>query len=130
MGPSVSPDLEVSLEPTHARAGAPVIGVVTIRGGGEAGSLSVTLAYRERADYALDTPPFAARAISQELPLAGGAPADGDTYPFSLRLPEDALPNYRSKHGELCWELEARWAGSGDDATATARVESAASVAA
>ena len=115
--------LEVSLETGSPTPGAPVRGTMTVRGGGEARALSVALCYRERADYAPDVPVVTAREISEGLPLDSRELTDGSTHAFSLRLPEDAMPNYRAMHGELWWELEARWVGAGDDATATARVE-------
>ena len=34
-------------------------------------------------------------------PLHTGDLRDGASYRFQLRLPHDALPNYRSEHGQL-----------------------------
>ncbi|MEX2193872.1 MAG: DUF2510 domain-containing protein [Thermoleophilaceae bacterium] len=67
-------------------------------------ALTVTIAFLEATeDYrtpvlSASTPPLAAPG-----PLAAGA-----SYPFSLQLPPQVQPPYRSRWGELFWEVDAK----------------------
>ena len=54
-------------------------------------------------------------------PLHTGDLPDG-SFSFEVRLPDDALPAYRSSHGELYWELDARSDELGRDTHARERL--------
>jgi hypothetical protein len=74
--------------------GAAVSGRVVVEQGGRARSLSVRLAFVERTESFEK----AARDAGT-LVVAEGDLAEGVVLAFSLRLPDDALPNIASGHG-------------------------------
>ena len=47
----------------------------------------------------------------------------GAALPFSLALPEDALPNIATRHGRIGWELRARVDRAGPDPTVDRPIE-------
>jgi len=100
----VSLRLEIQLDEERYAAGEVVHGTVLVLEGGGSRSLEVSLNYREQTgdDYE-DTP----------VTLPGGHLHTGDltagaSYQFEIPLPDDALPNFKSKHGDLWWEVDAR----------------------
>ena len=78
--------------------------------GGGSRSLEALLEYKEEtADY-LEV------AISiPSGPLHEGDLTTGTSFEFELTLPPEALPNCKSKHGELYWEVDAKSNEAGRD---------------
>jgi hypothetical protein len=98
----MSPRLEIQLEQERFVPGETVTGTVLILEGGRSRALEITLSFRESTEQGDHT----------SVSLAGGNLHRGDlatgaSYTFAVELPRDALPNYKSKHGELYWELDA-----------------------
>jgi hypothetical protein len=114
----VSPKLGVELERERYAPGDGVRGTVTVLEGGGSRKLEVVLAFREQVgDYE-----HTATTIDGG-ELHGGDLALGASYGFEVALPDDALPSYRSRHGELYWELEVRSDERGRDTRERRRVE-------
>jgi hypothetical protein len=102
----VSPALDLAL---HVPAGGSfgpsdwVRGRVTVLESEASRSLNVGVHFREK------TSDYSAKVVS-----CGGDPVHvgnlvaGTSFEFAIQLPPDALPGYRSEHGELYWEVEAR----------------------
>lgn len=87
--------------------------------GGTSRLLEVTLEFREKTEEEYE-------ATARSLPagqLHGGDLAAGTSYPFEIALPDDALPSFRSEHGELYWELDVRSDERGRDTHERRRVE-------
>jgi hypothetical protein len=98
--------------------GAPVSGRVVVEEGGRARSLSVRLAFVERTE--------SFEQVAREagtLVVAEGDLAEGAALVFSLRLPDDALPNIATRHGRIGWELRARVDRAGPDPTVDRPIE-------
>jgi hypothetical protein len=112
--------LELRLDSARVAAGESVRGTVTALGDEDVDSLEVLLRFRERSRLRSAT----AFEISTG-PLARDDLNRGDRrLCFELRVPEDALPAYRTKHGELWWEVDAHHAGrGGHDLHRTCRIE-------
>jgi hypothetical protein len=55
--------------------------------------------------------------------VAEGDLAGGAAVPFSLALPDDALPNIAARHGRIGWELRARVDRAGPDTTVDRPIE-------
>ncbi len=71
--------------------------------GGKCRRLIITTHYRERSD--------GNAAVARTVPgpvLHEGDLVTGTVYEFTVQLPPDALPGYRSSHGQLSWEVEVR----------------------
>ena len=99
----MSPRFTVQLEGGPYRPGDVVEGRVQVLEGGGSRALEVFLRYVERSPDYTDVP------ISIESgPLHTGDLREGSSYRFQLRLPDSSLPNYRSEHGFLCWEIDVR----------------------
>jgi hypothetical protein len=98
--------------------GAAVSGRVVVEQGGRARSLSVRLAFVERTERFEK----AARDAGT-LVVAEGGLAEGVVLAFSLRLPDDALPNIAGGHGRIGWELRARIDRAGPDPTVDRPIE-------
>jgi hypothetical protein len=47
----------------------------------------------------------------------------GTSFEFALTLPPEALPNYKSEHGELYWEVDAKSNEVGRDAHDRRRIK-------
>ena len=56
-------------------------------------------------------------------PVHTGEITAGDSYPFEVTIPNNALPAYRSRHGELYWEVDARSDEFGRDTHARRRID-------
>lgn len=111
--------LQIELDREQYSPGDTVSGSVLVLEGGGSRRLEVSLDFRERAedDYE-DTP----------LRVSGGDLHSGDlsmgaSYPFAIPLPDDALPNFKSQHGELWWEVDARSDERGRDTHERRRIE-------
>jgi hypothetical protein len=48
------------------------------------------------------------KAVSGRGPLHEDELTVGTSLEFELALPPDALPSYKSRHGELYWELDVK----------------------
>jgi hypothetical protein len=90
--------------------GDTVKGTILVLEGGGSRSLEALLEYKEEtADY-LEV------AISiPSGPLHEGDLTTGTSFEFELTLPPEALPNCKSKHGELYWEVDAKSNEAGRD---------------
>ena len=99
----MSPRFQVHLDKESFAAGDTVRGTVVVVKDGRSRSLEALLEYcEETEDYKAP-----ARSISSGVLHTGDVSA-GMTFAFSLPLPMDALPNHRSKHGELYWEIHVK----------------------
>jgi hypothetical protein len=114
----MSPLLELQLERDRYALGDTIRGTVQVLEGGSSRSLEVLLNYYE------ETEDFAEVAGSTSTgPLQTGDLTTGTSFDFELTLPPDAFPNYRSEHGELYWEVDARSEKRGPDTHARRRIE-------
>jgi hypothetical protein len=113
----VSPRLQLQLEQDRYTPGDAVKGTILVLEGGRSRSLEVLLEYcEETADY---------REVAISIPsgpLHEGDLTTGTSFEFELALPQDALPNYASEHGELYWELDARSDEFGRDTHERSRI--------
>ena len=99
---SDKPSLKLELDRESAGPGDSVTGQVRVEKGGSCRRLVAELVYAERtADYS------GATVRVPAAPLHEGDLADGLEFPFSLRLPADALPNQSSPHGAVQWVVHA-----------------------
>ena len=110
--------LEIRVEQERYAPGDTVAGTVVVSEGGRSRKLEIELRYREQTseDY---------QHTAVTLPggeLHAGDLAAGTSFPFAIALPADALPSYKSAHGELCWELDARSDERGVDTHERVRV--------
>ena len=96
----MSPELELHIEDGSVRPGDVVQGIVRVVDGGVSRSLTLTLEFHDDSE---DYRSVVRREAEREL-CQGDLVAD-TTFPFEVRLPDDALPNYRSVHGELYWDV-------------------------
>ncbi len=98
----MSPRLALRLDRDAYAPGDVVRGTVDVLEGGRSRRLQVLLEFHERSDdYSR-----VARSVESG-PLHSGDLPDVGSFSFEVRLPDDALPAYRSSHGELYWEVDA-----------------------
>jgi hypothetical protein len=81
-------------------------------------SLEARLEYNEETDDYLDV----AASVPSGLLYEGDLVA-GTSFEFELEVPAEALPNYRSKHGELYWQLDVTSEEPGRDTHERRRIE-------
>lgn len=98
----MSPRLELQLDTERCVPGDTVKGTVVVVEGGKCRSLRVWLEYQERST----TYETVERTVPGET-LSVGDLSKGARFPFAVQLPEDALPDFRSEHGELAWRVHA-----------------------
>ena len=93
--------LDLDIDGQTVGPGAPVSGSVVVLKGGASRSLTVTLEFHE------DSRSGGNKVVTSvsTAPLHEGELADGMRFPFTLVMPEDALPSFRSGNGELYWEV-------------------------
>ena len=108
--------LEVTLENEICAPGETVRGTVYVVEDEKSRSLTASLEYHEETE---DYDHVATRIPSA---LHEGNLTAGMSFPFSLSLPADALPNFRSAHGELYWEVHAQSDELGRDTHARRRL--------
>jgi hypothetical protein len=114
----VSPRFDVELDRPSYSPGEVVKGSVLVTEGGDSRGLEAVLEYKEEvADY-LEV----ATSISSGT-LHSGDLVAGSSFQFELPVPQDALPNYRSEHGELYWELDVLSDEAGRDTHERRRIE-------
>ena len=113
----MSPRLALRLDRDAYAPGDVVRGTVDVHEGGKSRRLDVLLLFHERSDdYAR-----VARTVEAG-PLHTGDLPNVGSFSFEVRLPDDALPAYRSSHGELHWEVDARSDEPGRDTHARERL--------
>jgi hypothetical protein len=99
----LSPRLQLQIDQERYRPGDTVKGAILVLEGGASRSLEALLEYKE------ETADYVEVAISiPSSPLHEGDLTTGTSFEFALTLPPEALPNYKSEHGELYWELDAK----------------------
>jgi hypothetical protein len=106
----MSPRFQLELERERYAPGETVKGTVFVVEGGGSRALEALLEYHE------ETEDYSEVAIS--IPsgrLYEGELVTGTSFEFELSLPPDALPNYKSAHGELYWELDVKSDEAGRD---------------
>lgn len=96
--------LEVQLDRDRYSPGETVSGSVLVLEGGASRKLEVSLEFREEAEDGYEDTPL--RVPGGE--LHAGDLAMGASYQFTIGLPDDALPNLKTEHGKLWWEVDAR----------------------
>lgn len=99
----MSPRFELQLDRERYPPGDAIKGTVLVVEGGGSRFLEALLEYKEETDDYLEV----ATSISSG-PLHEGDLTTGTSFEFELVLPPDALPNYKSDHGELFWEVDVR----------------------
>jgi hypothetical protein len=98
--------------------GETIKGTILVREGGGSRALEAILEYKE------ETADYSEVAISiASGPLHEGELTAGMSFEFELALPPDALPSYKSRHGELYWELDVKSDESGRDTHERRRIE-------
>jgi hypothetical protein len=114
----MSPRFDLRLDRDRCAPGDTITGTIHVLEGCRSRSLKVLLEYHERTeDYAT-----VATGVSTA-PLHTGDLATGMTFRFELTLPPDALPNHRSSHSELYWQLDVKSDELGLDTHARRRIE-------
>jgi hypothetical protein len=94
--------LELELDAESVQPGGTVAGRVHVVEGGDSRELTLTLTFYEH------TRDFTIPASQMSTVVHEGALATGDSYEFSVTLPDDAVPSVETKNGKLYWELELR----------------------
>lgn len=110
---------EIQLDGERYAPGDTVSGSAFVLEGGGSRRLDVSLDFRERAEDDYEDTPL--RLPGGELHT--GALTTGASYPFAIALPDDALPSFKSQHGELWWEVDARSDERGQDTHERRRIE-------
>jgi hypothetical protein len=97
----VSPRFQLQLDRERYAPGDTIRGTILLLEGGDSRVLEAFLEYcEETADYS-----EVAVSIPSG-PLHEGELTAGTSFEFELGLPPDALPNYKSRHGELYWQVD------------------------
>jgi hypothetical protein len=109
--------LELRLDRDVVTAGDVLAGTVLVLEGGPSRALTLTARFCERS------PSFFTVVFAESVPLHEGDLMTGEAFPFALRLPGDATPGVKGKHGELFWEVEAVSDERGLDTLASSRFE-------
>lgn len=102
--------LHLQLERGRYAPGEVVCGVVTVMLGQDSRTLSVSCDYcEETSDY------MEVGASSGSVVLCQGPLVAGQSFPFALTLPAEALPAFRARHGKLFWRVDAKSDRGGRD---------------
>jgi hypothetical protein len=113
----VSPTFDLELERGRFAPGERVAGTVLVTEGGSSRGLDVTLGFHEKS------PDYEETSVSFTQALHTGDLQAGQSLPFALDLPADALPGYVSEHGELYWEVDVKSDEMGPDTHVRRRIE-------
>lgn len=113
----MSPAFELRLARESFAPGERVTGTILVTAGGGSRALEVTLAFHEKS------PDYEESPFSRYEALHTGDVQTGQTLAFALELPADALPGYRSEHGELYWEIDVKSDEMGPDTHLRRRIE-------
>ena len=92
--------LELELAAESIPPGGTVAGRIKVVEGGNSRELTITLTFYEH------TRDFTIPAAQTSAVVHQGAVTTGDSYEFSLALPDDAVPSVETRNGKLYWELE------------------------
>ena len=111
--------LELQLYGETYAPGETVTGNVLVVEGGGSRKLEVWLHFRERTSEDDDHTPVSLSSGE----LHAGDLTTGASYPFAIQLRPDALPSFKSKHGELFWEVDARSDQRGRDTHERKRID-------
>jgi hypothetical protein len=109
--------LELQLERESFQPGEAVNGSVLVAEGGGSRALEAALELHEKSPDYEEMPVTVAQA------LHAGDLETGQSFDFSLQLPDTAVPGYRSEHGELYWELDVKSDEAGFDTHVRRRIE-------
>jgi hypothetical protein len=113
--------LELELDTDPLVAGKEVTGRVKVAEGGSSRTLTLTLSFHEHSrDYQ-------AIPYSSDLSVHEGDLLTGQSFDFQFTVPAGAPPSFKSKHGELYWEVAVTSDESGHDTHVSRRVEVVAS---
>jgi hypothetical protein len=115
----VSARFQLQLDRERYTSGDTIKGNILVVESGGSGTLEVLLEYHEQAE---DGYSAVAASVSTGR-LHAGDLAAGMSFDFEFALPDDALPNYRSQHGELYWQLDIKSAKLGRDTHERRRIE-------
>ena len=110
--------LEVWTERQSYAPGEVVKGVVSVTLGHASRTLEVTLDFCEQSTSYTSV----ARRVSSG-PIWQGELQPGQQFYFGLPLPPDAEPAYRSRHGALWWQVDARSDKFGRDPHGVRRID-------
>jgi Protein of unknown function (DUF3592) len=114
----MSPRFQLELDRERYGAGDTIKGTLIVVQGGHSRALEARLEYNEEtADYVEVARSIPSGAIHE------GELAPGMSYSFELGIPPDALPNYRSQHGELYWQVDVVSDEAGRDTHERRRIE-------
>ena len=114
----MSPRFQLQLDRERYAPGDTIRGTILVLEGGGSRSLEALLEYNEETDDYQEV------AISiPSGPLHEGELTTGTSFEFLLALPPDALPNFRSKHGELYWQVDVKSDEAGRDTHERHRIE-------
>lgn len=115
VGESVKLELELDSDPIVA--GKEVTGRVNVAEGGSSRSVTLTLSFHEKSrDY--EAIPY-----SSDISVHEGDLLTGHSFDFQFTMPPAAPPSFKTKHGELYWELVVNSDESGPDTHLSRRVE-------
>ncbi len=99
----MSPSFNLQFDGGGVKPGDTIAGTVVVTEGGRSRSLEVLLDFVEETDDYLEV----AHSISTGH-LHKGKLEAGMSFPFELTLPADALPEVRSRNGQLYWQVDAK----------------------
>ena len=113
----MSPKLVLELDGATVYTGGTVRGRVRVAEGGRSRFLDATLDFVEATfDYSAGDEKAGTRLHHGDLDT-------GSSFDFELRLPDDAVPSVRSRHGHLDWYVRVRSDEFGVDSTAELRLD-------
>jgi hypothetical protein len=114
----MSPRFQLQLDRERYAPGETIKGTIRVLEGGGSRGLEARLEYNEEtADYS---------EVAVSIPsgkLHEGDLTEGTSFEFELALPPDAPPSYKSRHGELYWELDVKSEEVGRDTHERCRIE-------
>jgi hypothetical protein len=110
--------LALSLERQHFEPGAVVRGIADVLAPLDARTLTVALQFMEESRDYTGVGRTGARAVLHSGPVGAGS-----RFPFELRLPDDALPAFRTRATAVWWQVAAHADRPGFDAHAHLRID-------
>jgi len=114
----VSGVLHLQLERGRYAPGEVVNGLITVMLGQDSRTLSVSLDYCEATRDYQSASMSSGAAVLHQGPLQAGR-----SFPFALTVPPDAPPAFRSRHGTLYWQVDAKADRSGRDPHARLKID-------
>lgn len=110
--------LHLQLERGRYAPGEVVNGLITVMLGQDSRTLSVSLDYCEATRDYQSTSLSSGAVVLHQGPLQAG-----QSFSFALAVPPDALPAFRSSHGTLYWQVDAKSDRSGRDPHARLKID-------